>query len=76
MSANLESLARDAIAINDETLALDTLKAVQGDLLMLFSALTSEAGVPCNARIADFVSLVVNRIDLAFALAGKAEAAE
>ena len=79
MSAKIERLALEAIATDDGDIGFGTLKAVQGDLLVLFSALTSDAGVPCNERIAEFVSLIINRIDLALALAEadqKAEAAQ
>lgn len=72
---NLELLARDAVAVSDEDLEKDTLRAVSNDLLMLYGALTNEAGRPNTCDIADYVAMIRHRIELALALAER-EAAQ
>lgn len=66
---NIERLALDAIAGNDADIGLDTLKCVQADLYVLHSAMTNERTHPSPHVVSGFVAQIINRIDLALALA-------
>lgn len=68
MSPNIERLALDAVASDDDDIGLDTLRAVSTDLLMLYGALTNDAR-PNTEDVAQFVAQIRHRIDLALALA-------
>ncbi|HVY26960.1 MAG TPA: hypothetical protein VHB79_10420 [Polyangiaceae bacterium] len=67
---NLERLALDAVAGNDEDIGLDTLRATHDDLMVLYSALTHPDGYPSTSVVANVVARIAHRIDLALALAG------